>query len=92
MEKSVSFVGRLATYRYYNMDQIVGMALAEFEQDELFGVHLLADLLAAGEADDVRLEADGPRLGDLDQLASRRDGAKNASPASSVRKKQFRRR
>ena len=31
-EKVVSFVGRLATYRYYNMDQIVGMALAEFER------------------------------------------------------------
>lgn len=30
--KNVSFVGRLATYRYYNMDQIVGMALAEFER------------------------------------------------------------
>jgi len=30
-EKNVSFVGRLATYRYYNMDQIVGMALAEFD-------------------------------------------------------------
>ena len=30
-EASVSFVGRLATYRYYNMDQVVGMALAEFE-------------------------------------------------------------
>jgi len=31
-EKNVSFVGRLATYRYYNMDQVVGMALAEFER------------------------------------------------------------
>lgn len=31
-ERGVSFVGRLATYRYYNMDQIVGMALAEFEK------------------------------------------------------------
>ena len=30
-EKKVSFVGRLATYRYYNMDQVVGMALAEFD-------------------------------------------------------------
>jgi UDP-galactopyranose mutase len=30
-EEKVSFIGRLATYRYYNMDQIVGMALAEFE-------------------------------------------------------------
>jgi len=28
----VSFVGRLATYRYYNMDQVVGMALAEFDK------------------------------------------------------------
>jgi UDP-galactopyranose mutase len=27
----VSFIGRLATYRYYNMDQVVGMPLAEFE-------------------------------------------------------------
>ncbi|MDB6174719.1 MAG: UDP-galactopyranose mutase [Chthoniobacteraceae bacterium] len=32
VEKGVSFVGRLATYRYYNMDQVVGMALAEFEK------------------------------------------------------------
>lgn len=31
-EENVSFVGRLATYRYYNMDQVVGMALAEFEK------------------------------------------------------------
>lgn len=30
-EPDVSFVGRLATYRYYNMDQVIGMALAEFE-------------------------------------------------------------
>lgn len=28
----IHFVGRLATYRYYNMDQVVGMALAEFEK------------------------------------------------------------
>lgn len=31
-EPNVSFVGRLATYRYYNMDQVVGMALAEFDK------------------------------------------------------------
>jgi UDP-galactopyranose mutase len=31
-EPGVSFVGRLATYRYYNMDQVVGMALAEFDR------------------------------------------------------------
>lgn len=28
----VWFVGRLATYRYYNMDQVVGQALATFDQ------------------------------------------------------------
>lgn len=31
-EQNVSFIGRLATYRYYNMDQVVGMALAEARQ------------------------------------------------------------
>lgn len=35
-EKNISFVGRLATYRYYNMDQVVGMALAEFENLSCF--------------------------------------------------------
>ena len=30
----VTFVGRLATYRYYNMDQIVGQALATFRRIE----------------------------------------------------------
>jgi UDP-galactopyranose mutase len=29
---NVSFVGRLATYRYYNMDQVIGQALAEFKR------------------------------------------------------------
>lgn len=33
-ENRVSFIGRLATYRYYNMDQVVGMALAEVEKLE----------------------------------------------------------
>jgi len=32
LEKAVFFVGRLATYRYYNMDQVVGMALAKFDE------------------------------------------------------------
>ena len=31
-EKNVTFVGRLATYRYYNMDQVVATALTEFER------------------------------------------------------------
>lgn len=29
---NVEFVGRLATYRYYNMDQVVGQALATFDR------------------------------------------------------------
>lgn len=31
MENTVSFIGRLATYKYYNMDQVVGMALQKIE-------------------------------------------------------------
>ncbi|RZI97793.1 MAG: UDP-galactopyranose mutase, partial [Brevundimonas sp.] len=31
-ETDVSFVGRLATYRYYNMDQVVGQALATYRR------------------------------------------------------------
>ena len=31
-QSDVSFVGRLATYRYYNMDQIVGQALATYRR------------------------------------------------------------
>ena len=29
---NVTFVGRLATYRYYNMDQVVGQSLAAFKR------------------------------------------------------------
>jgi UDP-galactopyranose mutase len=32
--KDVVFIGRLATYRYYNMDQVVGQALAAFKRIE----------------------------------------------------------
>jgi UDP-galactopyranose mutase len=31
-QPNVKFVGRLATYRYYNMDQVVGQALAVFDR------------------------------------------------------------
>lgn len=31
-EPDVTFVGRLATYRYYNMDQVIAMALTEFDK------------------------------------------------------------
>ena len=32
--ENVTFVGRLATYKYYNMDQVVGQALAAFKRIE----------------------------------------------------------
>jgi UDP-galactopyranose mutase len=31
-QRKVHFVGRLATYKYYNMDQVVAQSLAEFER------------------------------------------------------------
>jgi UDP-galactopyranose mutase len=31
-QSDVSFVGRLATYRYYNMDQVVGQALSTYRR------------------------------------------------------------
>ncbi len=32
MERGVTFIGRLASYRYYNLDQVVAAALTEFEK------------------------------------------------------------
>ena len=44
---NVTFVGRLATYRYYNMDQIVGQALATFRRlDEKKGLSSTASIAA----------------------------------------------
>ena len=44
---NVTFVGRLATYRYYNMDQVVGQALAAFRRID-------ADRRARGKAAPTR--------------------------------------
>ena len=33
-ETDVTFIGRLATYRYYNMDQVVGAALHKFDAEK----------------------------------------------------------
>ena len=43
----VTFVGRLATYRYYNMDQVIGQALAAFKRLAASG--LVPSGAAAGE-------------------------------------------
>jgi UDP-galactopyranose mutase len=46
----VTFVGRLATYRYYNMDQIVGQALATFRRiDEKRRADRLEEAAVAAE-------------------------------------------
>ena len=46
----VTFVGRLATYRYYNMDQIVGQALATFRRmDEKRARELPGSVAVAAE-------------------------------------------
>jgi UDP-galactopyranose mutase len=46
----VTFVGRLATYRYYNMDQVVGQALSAFRR-------LDAARSAASKTSETKLEA-----------------------------------
>jgi UDP-galactopyranose mutase len=46
----VTFVGRLATYRYYNMDQIVGQALATFRRiDQRKRSHEFGETAVAAE-------------------------------------------
>jgi UDP-galactopyranose mutase len=42
-EPEVIFVGRLATYRYYNMDQVVGQALATYRRIKARSETVLAD-------------------------------------------------
>ena len=47
---NVTFVGRLATYRYYNMDQIVGQALATFRRiDDKRNAKALKETAVAAE-------------------------------------------
>jgi UDP-galactopyranose mutase len=44
----VTFVGRLATYRYYNMDQVVGQALSTFNRLMPHGARPLSEAAAVG--------------------------------------------
>jgi UDP-galactopyranose mutase len=49
-ERETWFVGRLATYRYYNMDQVVGQALATFTRiQEAVPPFAANDAVAAGK-------------------------------------------
>jgi len=69
-ESGVSFVGRLAQYRYYNMDQVVGQALAAFKrlQKRLGPVAIEVPLNAASAA------ANQPGFGG--PMAPAREGAR----------------
>jgi UDP-galactopyranose mutase len=53
-QPDVTFVGRLATYRYYNMDQVVGQALATYRK--VFTSRALREEPTLGEA--IELAAD----------------------------------
>jgi UDP-galactopyranose mutase len=53
---NVLFVGRLATYRYYNMDQIVAQALAAYRRHRLEIVPLFSDPTCGADASAVAAE------------------------------------
>jgi len=53
----VTFVGRLATYRYYNMDQVVGQALAAFRRIDAARKLRTAAPAAAAQAVDAEAQA-----------------------------------
>ena len=53
----VTFVGRLATYRYYNMDQIVGQALATFRKIDTARKAKRAGTSVSASTDDMRIVA-----------------------------------
>src|SRR3546814_14828362 len=59
-QSEVIFVGRLATYRYYNMDQVVGQALATYRKLKL-------DTPVAGRATRV---STSPAMAQIAQLRS----------------------
>ena len=55
----VHFVGRLATYRYYNMDQVVGQALALYAKlaPQHRHLHAPADAAVAGQVAQATLSS-----------------------------------
>ncbi len=53
--RGVHFVGRLGTYKYYNMDQVVGQALATF--DKLSGARTERERIAVPAAKSVAVPA-----------------------------------
>ena len=71
----VLFVGRLATYKYYNMDQVVGQALSVYarlmgqKRSEATRATLAATAVSAGVARKMRRRTD---VAEVAEIASRR--------------------
>ncbi len=75
---NVWFVGRLATYRYYNMDQVVGQALATFRRiDEQVKIGTSRPAMPAKRIDQGKMEPprDLPRPGLAAQAAQAAAGS-----------------
>ena len=63
---NVTFVGRLATYRYYNMDQVVGQALAAFRK--------IDERKAAEETAKATVQASSTLLTPTNKLVAKKSG------------------
>ena len=81
--QDVWFVGRLATYRYYNMDQVVGQALATFRRIE---EHVPKDVRVPAGHPAAALPLDAQSLEALSpNLLSPAAGTQTGSGSSSLR-------
>ena len=75
-EPHTSFIGRLATYRYYNMDQVTGMALTEADKlISRYGSNLMKKLFIAGHRGMVgsALVREAAKLGGYQVITTTRD-------------------
>ncbi|MEO7057060.1 MAG: UDP-galactopyranose mutase [Caldimonas sp.] len=60
--EDVTFVGRLATYKYYNMDQVVGQALAAFKRlQKRADAHAVGASLSASSSSPTPMASDEVR-------------------------------
>jgi UDP-galactopyranose mutase len=70
----VQFVGRLATYKYYNMDQVVGQALSVYARlvGQKRAEATRATLAAPAESRKIRRRPDVAAVAEIAEIASRR--------------------
>jgi UDP-galactopyranose mutase len=71
---NVQFVGRLATYKYYNMDQVVGQALSVYARlvGQKRAEATRATLAAPAESRKIRRRPDVAAVAEIAEIASRR--------------------